>query len=279
MARRCDQYELYDCFHSSSAGLTMIGASKLPYGSDCANVLDVSVHRLSMNELICEAVQRADHAARNTIFYANVHVLNAAYHDPELRRILNQADLVYCDGAGVKLGARLLGYHLPERMTGADWIESLCAACAERGTMLYFLGSQPGVAAHAAKLLEARHAGLCIAGTHHGYLADPAVSSAAIAALNGARPHILLVGMGTPAQEKWIASHRNQLEVPVVWAVGALFDFVAGIQPRGPRWMLDHGLEWLWRLWADPRRLWQRYIVGNPLFLWRVLKQRFGFSI
>jgi N-acetylglucosaminyldiphosphoundecaprenol N-acetyl-beta-D-mannosaminyltransferase len=163
-------------------------------------------------------------------------------------------------------------------MTGADWIESLCAACAEQGTMLYFLGSQPGVAARAAELLQAHHTGLRVTGTHHGYLADPAVSSAAIAAVNSARPHILLVGMGTPMQEKWIATHRSQLEVPVTWAVGALFDFVAGVQPRGPRWMLDHGLEWLCRLVADPQRLWKRYIVGNPLFLWRVFKQRLGLT-
>jgi N-acetylglucosaminyldiphosphoundecaprenol N-acetyl-beta-D-mannosaminyltransferase len=80
--------------------------------------------------------------------------------------------------------------------------------------------------------------------------------------------------MGTPTQEKWIAAQRHQLDVPVVWAVGALFDFVAGSQPRGPRWMLDNGFEWLYRLGSDPRRLWRRYLVGNPLFVVRVLTQR-----
>ena len=85
---------------------------------------------------------------------------------------------------------------------------------------------------------------------------------------------VLFIGMGTPTQEKWIAAHRGELEVPVVWAVGALFDFVAGVQPRGPRWMLDNGLEWLYRLCSDPRRLWHRYLIGNPLFLARVIRQR-----
>jgi N-acetylglucosaminyldiphosphoundecaprenol N-acetyl-beta-D-mannosaminyltransferase len=243
------------------------------------NVLSISVTKLALPGLVEQVLAVTRSNVSTTVLYVNVHVLNTAYRDPELRRILNQADLVYCDGAGVKLGARLLGYHLPERMTGADWIELLCTACAERGTMLYFLGSQPGVAARAAELLQARYPRLRVAGTHHGYLADPAVSSAAIAAVNGARPHILLVGMGTPTQERWISSHRRQLEVPVVWAVGALFDFVASVQPRGPRWMLDHGLEWLCRLWADPPRLWKRYIVGNPLFIWRVLMQRLGFDL
>jgi len=219
-------------------------------------------------------VQRAHNSIRSTVLYANVHVLNSAYGDRELQHILNHADLVYCDGAGVRLGARLLGHHLPPRMTGADWIEPLCAACAAEGITLYLLGSRPGVAARAAELLQRRHPALRIVGAQHGYLADPAVCTAAISAVNATHPHILLVGMGTPIQERWIAAHRDELEVPVVWGVGALFDFVAGIQPRGPRWMLNNGLEWLYRLCSDPRRLWQRYLVGNPLFILRVLRQK-----
>jgi len=240
------------------------------------NILGVAVHRLSLADLIREVAQRAHSGARSTVLYANVHVLNTAYRDADLRRILNQADLVYCDGAGVRLGARLLGHHLPPRMTGADWIKPLCAACAAEEITLYFLGSRPGVASRAAESLRASYSWLNIAGTYHGYLADPAICAAAIAAVNVARPHILLVGMGTPLQEKWIAAHRHELQAPVVWAVGALFDFVAGVQPRGPRWMLDNGLEWLYRLLSDPRRLWQRYVVGNPLFMLRVLRQKTG---
>jgi len=267
--------------------------------SEAVEILGVGVHRLSVGDLIREATQRARSGARSSIFYANVHVLNTAHRDPELRAILNGADLVYCDGAGVALGARLLGHRLPGRMTGADWIEPLCETCAAGGVTLYFLGGQPGVAARAAQLLRARHPGLCIVGAHHGYLHPPPPlvvpspkvgggsgrgrrgeggrgggGTAAIAAVNTARPHVLLVGMGTPTQEKWIAAHRAELRVPVVWAVGALFDFVAGVQPRGPRWMLDHGLEWLWRLFSDPARLWRRYLLGNPLFILRVLRQR-----
>jgi len=241
-----------------------------------AVVLGVGVARLSLPQLVgyVEGVVRSN--GQLCVMYANVHVLNVAWDDPELRAILNDADVVYCDGTGVALGARLLGYHLPGRMTGADWIEPLCEACAAKDISLYLLGGRPGVVAHAAELLQARHAGLHIVGTHHGYLADSESCRAAIAAVNAACPHILLVGMGTPVQEKWIAAHRDRLQVPVVWAVGALFDFVAGVQPRGPRWMLDHGLEWLCRLWSDPCRLWSRYMVGNPLFILRVLRQWLG---
>ena len=188
--------------------------------------------------------------------------------------LFGKCTLVYCDGAGVQLGARLLGYHLPPRMTGADWIEPLCSACAAKGISLYLLGSRPGVAARTMEILQRRHPGLRIEGAQHGYLADPTVCTAAISAVNTAHPHLLLVGMGTPIQERWIAAHRDELEAPVVWGVGAPFAFVAGIQPRGPRWMLDNGLEWLYRLCGDPRRLWQRYLVGNSLFMLRELRQK-----
>jgi len=240
------------------------------------NVLGVCVDRLTPNALIerVQALSPGNNFA--TIMYANIHVLNTSRRDRDLRQILNSADIVYCDGSGVRLGARLLGHRIPPRMTGADWMEQLCTACVGRGTSLYLLGSQPGVADRAAEALQAQCRGLNILGTHHGYLQDSAVSAAAITAINAARPHILFVGMGTPIQERWIFEHRHELEVPVVWAVGALFDFIGGFQRRAPRWMLDHHLEWLHRFWVDPKRMWRRYIVGNPLFIWRVVMQRLG---
>jgi len=244
---------------------------------DLVQILGVCVHSVTLRELIQQIKRFATSGDHYRVMYANVHVLNIAYRDAELRRILNQADLVYCDGAGVKLGARILGKHLPERMTGADWIHDLCRVCQETGITLYLLGGQPGIAAEAARVLTARYPGLRIVGTHHGhYDHNGPENSAVIAEINALRPDILLVGFGTPLQEKWIDRHMERLQVPVVWAVGALVDFVTGNKPRAPRWMLDHGLEWLYRLWTEPRRLWKRYIIGNPLFLWRVFMQRLG---
>ncbi len=239
---------------------------------DTVTLLGVRVDRLTLDGLLDTATHMARSGGRHVIMYVNAHCLNTAYTDPAYRHILSRADVVYCDGAGVVLSARLTGQRLPERMTGADWIYPLCRRCAAEGVSLYLLGGQPGVAAQAAKRLTTLYPNLGIAGTHHGYIHySPAESIAAIEAANRARPDILLVGMGTPLQEKWIAAHRSQLETPVVWAVGALFDFVAGVQPRGPRWMLDHGLEWLYRLFSDPRRLWRRYLIGNPLLILRVV--------
>lgn len=241
------------------------------------DILGIRVDSISRRCLIRSVEDFVASSSRSRVIYANVHVLNVAYHDSELRRILNQASLVYCDGAGIKLGARILGKHLPERMTGADWIHDLCQTCQKTGMTLYLLGGEPGVAMEAARVLTTRYPSLNIVGTHHGYYDhDGPENDAVIAEINALHPDILLVGFGTPLQEKWIDRHFERLQVPVVWAVGALVDFVTGKKPRAPRWMLDHGLEWLYRLCTEPRRLWKRYIVGNPLFIWRVLMQRLG---
>jgi N-acetylglucosaminyldiphosphoundecaprenol N-acetyl-beta-D-mannosaminyltransferase len=183
---------------------------------------------------------------------------------------MERADLVYCDGTGVRLGAWLAGENIPARMTGADWIDDLCALAVRDGLSLFFLGGAPGAASDAADVLQRRHPGLRIVGSASGYNVEAEV----VESINRRRPDILLVGMGTPTQEKWIDAHRGALDVPVVWAVGALFDFVSGRIPRGPRWMTEHGMEWICRLVAEPRKLWRRYLIGNPYFFYRVVQSR-----
>jgi len=152
-------------------------------------------------------------------------------------------------------------------MTGADWIHDLCRKAVTENLGMFLLGGTGEVANSAAHVLRVRHPGLRIVGTAAGYGADLAT----VHAVNDSGANILLVGMGTPTQEKWIARYRPSLDVPVVWAVGALFDFVSGRIPRGPSWMTDHGLEWVCRLGAEPGKLWKRYLFGNPLFLWRIM--------
>ena len=238
-------------------------------------ILGVGLDALTRRELLEQVLSIVRSAGRAQIMYANAHVLNTAYGDPELRHVLNQADLVYCDGAGARWAARLLGQQLPERMTGADWIYDLCRLCQDQGIRLYILAGEPGVAAQAADRLQLLYPRLQIAGTHQGYFEHTGPENAAIIAqINAAHPDILLVGLGTPHQEKWIARSWEQLDLPVVWAVGAVVDYVVGKQPRAPGWMLEHDLEWLGRLASDPQRLWKRYLLGNPLFLYRVVRQR-----
>ena len=235
------------------------------------NVLGVEVDPIRLDEVLERAESFIRSGEKKTIHYVNVHCVNLARKDPEYREILNRADLVYCDGYGVVLGARIAGERLPGRMTGADWIYVLGEFCARRGFSIYLLGSRPGVSETAARRLRSIYPSLRISGVHHGYLTDDQEAEGAIREVNACRPDILLVGMGSPIQERFISRHRHSIDAPVCWSVGALFDFVAGMVPRAPKWMLDNGLEWLFRLLCEPRRLWNRYLVGNAVFLLGVM--------
>jgi N-acetylglucosaminyldiphosphoundecaprenol N-acetyl-beta-D-mannosaminyltransferase len=208
-----------------------------------------------------------------TVHYANAHVLDTACDDVVVRDALNRASTVYCDGAGVRMAAYLLGTTLPPRLTAADFVDDFCAAAAAARVRVFLLGGADGVAARAADVLKTRHPDLAIAGTHHGFL-DAALSEHVLATTRDTGTDVLLVGMGTPVQETWIARYRDRIDAPVVWSVGALLDFVAGVQRRAPAAVHAHGLEWAWRLGTDPRRLARRYLVGLPRFGLRVLAQR-----
>jgi N-acetylglucosaminyldiphosphoundecaprenol N-acetyl-beta-D-mannosaminyltransferase len=237
------------------------------------SVLGVGVDPVAPGGLI-EAVETLSTHAPATVAYANAHVLNTAVNDPKLTAFLESADLVYCDGNGVRLASRLLGDPLPSRMTGADWIWELAAA-AEGRLRLYWLGGEPETSKTAAQRLCDRHPQLEIQ-TDHGFHARSGPADAAcIRRINAFSPDILLVGMGTPTQEHWVAQRRTQLDVPVVWCVGATAEVLAGHEHRGPRWLVERA-EWLSRMAQDPVRLWRRYLIGNPLFLARVLRQRLG---
>jgi len=242
-------------------------------------VLGVTVDMVTLSELldtIERAVQKREHAI---IANVNVHAINLAYSLPWFRDFLNRCDLVFCDGFGVKWGARLLGYRLPGRFTPPDWLPLLAQRCATRHYTLYLLGARPGVAERAGHRLRAEYPQLNIVGVHHGHF-DHSLSSAdteaVVRAINEVSPDILIIGFGMPLQEQWLKDNWDRLEVRVALPVGAAFDFLSGRVPRGPRWATDRGLEWLTRLFTEPRRLWRRYLIGNPLFLLRIVRQRLG---
>ncbi|MEZ4681166.1 MAG: WecB/TagA/CpsF family glycosyltransferase [Caldilineaceae bacterium] len=194
--------------------------------------------------------------------------------DPELRRILQEADMATADGMPLVWSARLLGVPLEGRVTGADMVPALAKRAAERGYSIYFLGAAPGVAEQAAAVLRQLYPDLKIAGCSAPSRDEVENNTAAIvASCRAAQPDILLVAFGNPKQEKWIYEHANQLNVPVMMGVGGTFDFIAGVTKRAPNWMQESGLEWLYRLLSEPRRLWKRYatdLVGfGFFFLWQ----------
>ena len=212
-------------------------------------------------------------SAPHKVMYVNAHVLNQSREYPELRAALESADLVYCDGYGVRLAAKALDVEIPQRMTGADWIWDLATMCERAGQSLYLLGSEPGVTAQAAERLRQRYPRLTVSGSHHGYFEPGSPhDDRVVEHINERKPDIVLVGMGTPRQELWVEHNAHRLDTGVVWTVGALFDIVSGKVPRAPNWLADNGLEWIFRLAIEPRRMWRRYLLGNPVFISRVLQ-------
>lgn len=177
-----------------------------------------------------------------------------AQKDPEFLRILQQADLVTADGAGVVWAARMLGLGVPGRVSGVDLVDSVCGLAAQEGWSVYLLGARPGVAPEAAARLQERHPGLRIAGCHDGYFTaeqEPAL----LEEIRSGHPQILFVAMGVPKQDRWIHEHAGALAPPLAMGVGGSLDVISGRLPRSPEWMRRWGLEWLFRVSREPRRL------------------------
>jgi N-acetylglucosaminyldiphosphoundecaprenol N-acetyl-beta-D-mannosaminyltransferase len=215
-----------------------------------------------------------DTEASRSIFYLNVHTWNLVRDNPDLCRALREADVVYCDGYGIRLGAWILGESLPTRMTAGDFLGDVCRRYVADGRSIYILAGEEGVAESAARQLEKGFPQLKIVGFHHGYLNTEEEAAKVIDEIRRLGPDLLIVGMGSPQQELWIIRNLDTLNVKVGWAVGALFDFVIGKVPRAPQWLAAYGFEWLYRLMMEPRRLWRRYMVGNVRFLAAVLAAR-----
>ncbi|HJQ30278.1 MAG TPA: WecB/TagA/CpsF family glycosyltransferase, partial [Rubrobacter sp.] len=235
--------------------------------SSRVDVLGVGVDQMSVEELQEETKRLAKSGEGGLILNVNAHCLNLCYDDPALRKFFNSADVVFCDGAGVMLAARLLGRRIPARITYADWTWRLAAFAEAEGLSLFLLGARPGVAEEAARRLKARHPALDIRGVRHGYFDHAAGSpenETVLTEIKVARPDILLVGLGMPLQEIWLMENRHRIDAGVALTGGAVFDYVSGGLRRGPRLLTDNGFEWLARLFIEPRRLWRRYLLGNP---------------
>lgn len=207
--------------------------------------------------------------------YANIHAINLAQQLPQFMAFLNSAHVVYCDGEGVRLGARILGFSLPPRVVLTYWVWDLCALCVEKDFSVYFLGAEDSVISVAVENASRRFPDLKIVGWHHGYFEKQGSEDERIVqGINDAHPDVLFVGFGMPMQEDWIAVHKHRLNVHAILPSGSLFDYMSGTKSIAPEWMADHGLEWAYRLFQEPGRLWKRYLLGNPVFFFKVIAER-----
>lgn len=215
-------------------------------------------------------VQRARHKLATNIAFLNAHCVNVSYRAPEYRAALEKMDRVFADGIGVRIAARTAGIELQDNVNGTDLFPVLCREAAKAGTGLYLLGARDGIAKAAGERMCNQTPGLVISGAHHGYISDAETEAQAIAGINASGAGIVLVALGVPAQELWIARNRHRLTAPVVIGVGGLFDYYSGRIARAPLPLRTAGLEWAWRLAQEPRRLARRYLAGNAEFMLRL---------
>lgn len=233
-------------------------------------ILGIDVHRLTLQQALEKIIEFIEQGRPRIVVTANPEIIMRAQIDGEFARILAEAALVTGDGTGVVWASRRLGNPLPERVTGIELLNCLLPIAAQKQYRIYLLGAAPGVAERAARRMENAVSGLTIVGTHHGYL-NPELEDRVVADIKEKRPHLLFVAMGAPRQEKWIASHLDELGVPVSIGVGGSLDVWAGEVDRAPVWMQKHGLEWLYRIWRQPARLKRAAVI--PKFVLAVLKE------
>ncbi|HKD68679.1 MAG TPA: WecB/TagA/CpsF family glycosyltransferase [Candidatus Binataceae bacterium] len=232
----------------------------------------IDITNTSMNEAVEWIISRAQAGSRSQLCFVNPDCLNIAYTNSDYRQVLMESERVLPDGIGIHLGGRMKGTPMLENVNGTDLFPQLCARAAAEEIPLFLLGAQPSVAAAAAAAMQLKYLQLPIAGAHDGFFAA-ADTPAVIHQINSSGAKILLVAMGAPRQDLWLAAHRAELWPPVLIGVGGLFDFYSGNIPRAPMWLREIGLEWVWRLTQEPGRMWRRYLIGNPLFLYRVWKE------
>ncbi len=192
----------------------------------------------------------------------NVDKVVKSHRDPALRQAILECDMVNVDGQPVVWASRLLGQPLKERVAGIDLFQALIRRCAERGYRVYLLGAEQEVVADVVRVLQAREPKLVVAGWRNGYWA-PAEEEQVAVAIRDARPDVLFVAISSPKKELFVNRWKSTMQVPFVMGVGGTFDVVAGRVRRAPRWMQRVGLEWLFRLLQEPRRMWRRYLVED----------------
>jgi exopolysaccharide biosynthesis WecB/TagA/CpsF family protein len=236
-------------------------------------ILGVPIARLDADTALDEVERLYEDAEPQIAAYANAHTLNLAYRDASYRALLNSAGIVLGDGAGVMIAAKLHRAPLPENLNGSDFNPRILGLAAARGWPVFLLGGRPGVADRVAARWCDELPHLDVAGTAHGYI-DAGRASEVAASIKASGAGLVMVAMGNPLQERWIAEHLPATGARLGIGVGAFFDFSAGEVPRAPAWMNRVGIEWLFRLYQEPRRMWRRYLLGNPLFLARVAKAR-----
>ncbi len=242
----------------------------MPARVETYDVLGVKVSVLNLDRAESVITDMISRRKKGYVCVAPVSMVMDCQEDPVYRQIVNSADLVTPDGMPIAWLGRCAGHKEVRRTYGPDLMEQLCDHGRAKGFKHFFYGATPEICDKLELSLKARFPGLNVVGK----FAPPFMRQAErlsvdlLRQINGAAPDIIWVGLGAPKQDYWNVLNRSALEAPVLIGIGAAFDFLSGVKPQAPRWVQSLGLEWLFRLCSEPRRLWRRYLIGNTHFLW-----------
>lgn len=240
------------------------------------DVLGVGVSAVTLPQavaMVCDWIERRE---KHYVCVTGVHGVMESQREPALRDIHNASGLTTPDGMPMVWAGRWAGAPQIGRVYGPDLMLEVLHVAAQRGWASYFYGGREGVPERLASRLASRFPGMGVAGTFSPPFRSltPAEDRQIVKRINDTAPDIVWVGLSTPKQERWMATHIDQLNATVLVGVGAAFDIHAGLLAQAPAWMQRRGLEWLFRLYKEPRRLWRRYLVNNPAFIVRILRRR-----
>jgi len=240
------------------------------YIQKTARAFGIAFPNWSLAETAERLVNDASIGARKRVAFVNAHCINEMNNSHTYDQAVRSADIILPDGSGMAIASLLASDKKCNNLNGTDLAPYLAKAARDKGISIFLLGARPGVAKKAGVELTKQYPGLKIAGTHHGYF-DISEEASVITAINETKPDIVLVAFGVPKQDVWLAQNAHRLSASITIGVGGLFDFLSNRIPRAPMLLRKTGLEWTYRLYQEPRRMWRRYILGNPTFIIRAL--------
>jgi len=243
------------------------GSGTWPHQVD---VLGVPIRNLTMEEALDYILLGADSAVPRQLSFVNTDCVNKAQADPAYAACLRACDVVLADGIGIRIAGKMLRREIRQNVNGTDLFPLLCRRLQDSDAGLFLLGAQPGIGELVRDWVECNYPGAKVKGMHHGYF-TPEEQPAVLEQIRQSGARILLVAFGSPRQDLWIAEHKDNLGAGIAMGVGGLFDFYSGRIPRAPQWLRELSLEWTYRLCQEPSRMWKRYLLGNLVFLARVL--------
>lgn len=240
--------------------------------NDKVNLFDLQINNITKAQAINQLCIAAKQPGFKQAAFVNSDCINLCFKDFRYKKLLQGLPWLFADGSGLRYASKIVGDGFVDNVNGTDLLPMLCEKAQQQGLSLYLLGGKPGVAYQTVQHIQARYPGLRIAGCSHGYF-DEHHRPKIIHAINQSKTDILLVAMGAPRQEIWLQKNQSSLNVNLAIGVGGLFDFASGNIARAPLWLRAIGFEWLTRLYHEPKRMAQRYLIGNPLFIYRALQQ------